>query len=326
MTRLSTHYMGLKLSNPIIAASSGLSKDINGIMRLSDAGVGAIVLKSLFEEQIQSEVMSTYIQSFSDRTEAYDYLKGAISQKNTETYLNLISNAKKSTATPIIASLNCVTSGDWVKFARQIEDAGADGLELNISVLPFDHELSSEQNEKVYFEIIDSISSNLSIPIAIKMGGYSAGLANLIKRISWTRKVKAVVLFNRYYQPNIDINTKTIISTDIYSNPSDITLPIRWLGLLSNQFPLDFAGSTGIYSGADVIKMLLVGAKTAQTASALYKHGAAHVGVMLAEITSWMDKNEYSTIADFRGILCQSNMGTKAYERVQFMKYYGGIE
>ncbi len=326
MTNLSTQYMGLKLSNPIIAASSGLSKDLTGIMRLSDAGVGAIVLKSLFEEHIQAEVSSRYAESIYNNAEAYDYIKGAVSQMHLESYLDLISKAKKHTDTPIIASINCVSASEWTEFARQIQDAGADGIELNISILPFDHEFSSEQNEKIYFDIIEQVSSKISLPIAIKMCHYSAGLANLIKRISWTRKVQAIVLFNRYYQPNIDINTKTIINSDIYSSPADITFPLRWIGILANEFPIDFAGSTGIFSGEDLVKMLLVGAKGAQIASALYKNGSAHVSTMLTDLRNWMEKNEYSSIEEFRGMLCKNNMGSKAYERIQFMKYYGGLE
>jgi len=326
MADLSTEYLGLKLKNPIIAGSSGLTKDINGVAKLYESGAGAIVLKSLFEEQINAEVSKKYAEDGGGYTEAYDYLNHAIKDFTLDNYLSLIEEAKDKTDIPIIASINCISDSDWVDFAKQIESAGADALELNISVLPFDPEKTGEQNEKAYFSIIDKVSKAVNLPLAIKMGSYSAGLANLIKRISWTRKVKGAVLFNRYYQPGIDLVQMNVTSTEIYSHPSEITLPLRWIGLLSDGLPMDLAGTTGVHSGRDVVKMILVGAKAVQIASVLYKNGATYIQTMLEEIERWMYENEYAGIESFRGELCKQNMATPAYERIQFMKYYGGIE
>lgn len=326
MADLSTEYLGLRLKNPIIVGSSGLTKDITGIQRLYDNGAGAVVLKSLFEEQINAEVSKKYAEEGGGYTEAYDYINHAVKDFTLNNYLSLIEEAKKKTDIPIIASVNCVSDSEWVGFAKQIADAGADALELNISVLPFSLEKSGAENEKVYFDIIDKVSDAVSLPLSIKMGSYSAGLANLIQRISWTRKVKGAVLFNRYYQPNIDLNQMKITSSEVYSNPGEITLPLRWIGLLSGAVEMDLAGTTGVHTGRDIAKMILVGAKAVQIASALYKFGAEHIQTMLDEFERWMYENEHAGIEDFRGQLSKESMSTTAYERIQFMKYYGGVE
>lgn len=326
MTDLSTHYLGLKLKNPIVAASSGLTKDISGIRKLAENNIGAIVLKSLFEEQILFDANQTLDKNLTQYTEATEYVSNYIKDNTIGDYLSLIENAKKETDVPIIASINCISSSEWVSFASKIESAGADALELNVSMLPFDEDATCDENEKIYFQIIEEIKRSINIPLSLKMGYYSSGLAKLLKRISWTGDVEGITLFNRYYSPDIDINELKISASNIFSSPSDITLPLRWTALLSGDLECDIAATTGIHSGEGVIKMLLAGATVVHVASALYKHGPSHIMSMLQELEQWMQKNNYSSIDDFKGKMSQAVTGLKHFERVQFMKYYSGHE
>jgi dihydroorotate dehydrogenase (fumarate) len=326
MADLATSYMGLELSSPVIAASSGLSKDLAGIKLLAQSGAGAVVLKSLFEEQINAEISKRYLESGSDYAEAYDYISRAVKQYTLENYLQLIEAAKKEAGVPIIASINCVTASEWTDFAAQIQSAGADAIELNVSLLPTDPDKTGDQAEEVYFKIIDKVSSAAKLPIAVKIGNYSAGLANLAKRLDWTKKVSALVIFNRYYQMGIDLQANKITGADIFSTPADISLPLRWTGLLSGNIRMDIAGTTGVHTGSDAAKMILAGASAVQVASCLYKNGPSHLAAINAELSGWMDAKGYSGIADFRGKLSSKNAESKSYERVQFMKYYGGLE
>jgi len=326
MTDLSTHYLGLKLKNPIIAGSSGLSKDIEGIKKLASNNIGAIVIKSLFEEQILADIHKAIDQNQTDYAEANEYLTNYIKDNSLSNYLTLIENAKQETDVPIIASINCITSNEWVEFANQIEKAGASAIELNVSMLPFDDEATCEENERIYFDIIKEVKKNISIPLSLKIGYYSSGLAKLIKRISWTGDVDGIVLFNRYYSPDIDINQMKITATNIYSSPGEISLPLRWTALLSGEIECDLAATTGIHNGEGVIKLLLAGANAVQIASTLYKNGAEHINTMLEEVTKWMELNNFNKISEFKGNLSKSITGMKHFERVQFMRYYSGHE
>lgn len=326
MTDLSTRYLGLKLKNPIIAASSGLSKDIQGVKRLAENNIGAIVLKSLFEEQILSDVNKALDQNQIEYAEASEYISNYIRDNSLSDYLTFVENVRKQTNIPIIASINCISASEWVKFASQIESAGASALELNVSMLPFGENTTCEENERVYFDIIKEVKKNISIPLSLKIGYYSSGLAKLIKRISWSGDVDGIVLFNRYYSPDIDIDKLKISVTNIYSNAGEISLPLRWTALLSGDIECDISATTGIHDGEGVIKLLLAGASSVQIASTLYQNGTAYIGTILNDITKWMEKNNYQKLSDFRGIMSKSVTGMKHFERVQFMKYYSGHE
>jgi len=328
MNNLSTTYMGLHLRNPIIAGSSGLTNSLDNIIKLEEAGVGAIVLKSLFEEQISNSINKTMSQDENTNAypEALDYISHYTREQDLDRYLQLIRDAKKKVKIPIIASINCVSSAEWVSFAKKIQDAGADALELNIFILPSDPRRKSDQTEQLYFEIIQNVLKQVSIPVAVKISYYFSGFANFVLQLSWTG-ISGLVLFNRFYSPDIDIENFDIVSTNVFSSPAEMTLPLRWVAMLSKRIQCDVAASTGIHEGSAVIKQLLAGAKAVQVASVLYKEGFGKIGVMLDEIDQWMTRQDFSNVDDFIGMLSfREDKSMAGYERVQFMKHFSGIE
>ena len=329
MINLETKWMGLKLKSPIVAGSSGLTNSIENIMELERHGAGAVVLKSLFEEQIRHKVRSTieHDESAAFYPEAEDYIR-AYTESNAESvYLDLIRNAKQATSIPIIASINCLTdSNTWVEYAKKVENAGADGLELNIFVLPSNIYKSGVENEKVYLEIVDKVVKSISIPVSIKISFYFSGLAEFVTKLSWTG-IKNITMFNRFYSPDIDIEHFEVKSSFVFSTPSDIAISLRWIAMLSPHVKCDLAASNGIHDGEGVIKQLLAGATVVHIASALYKKGLREVAEMTDTLTDWMTRKKFNTIDEFRGKLSLKNYENPAiYERVQFMKYFSGIE
>jgi len=324
---LSVKYMGLNLKNPIIVGSSGLTNSVEKIRDLEKQGAGAIVLKSLFEEQIAMEQEKSYSQNDFDYPEAMDYMKAYAAEYTYADFIQLIKGAKEAVDIPVIASVNCVSLGKWTEMANKIEDAGADALELNISLLPSDIEKTSAQNEKTYFDIIEAVRKQVSIPIALKMSHYSAGLAHLVRQLSFTKMVDAFVLFNRYYSPDIDIENMSITSSGVLSHPENISDSLRWVALLSGKIKTPIAASTGVHSGNDVIKQLLAGASAVQVVSSLYKHGTSRIGEMLSDIEKWMNEKGYDNIEAFKGQISYEKFNEpEAFERIQFMKYFGGFE
>lgn len=326
MKDLSTEYLGLRLRNPIIVGSCGLTSSIDRIREFDRHGAGAIVLKSLFEEQIQAELNSAMDTYNTDYPGSFDYIRDYTRENAVNEYLELISAAKNETSIPVIASINCVKGEEWVSFTKSIEKAGADALELNISLLPSDPQKSSVNNEKLYFEILDKVSATTSLPLALKMSRYSSALANLITRLSWTNKAAGFVLFNRYYNPDIDINSISLKAAPVLSFPEEHVIPLRWVALLSSQIDQNIAASTGIHDHVGIIKQLLAGASAVQTVSAIYKHGAPYLTTMLEGLEDWMEEHRFTSLSDFKGKLSYRNAENPAsYERIQFMKYYGGI-
>jgi len=324
---LSVKYMGLDLKSPIIIGSCGLTNSLEKIKELAENGAGAIVLKSLFEEQLTAEGNAADDKNTYDYPEALDYIKAFTKDTSVGEYLSLIKNCKKELDIPVIASINCVSPGEWVNYAKKMEEAGADALELNISLLPSDVNKSSEENEKMYFRIIEKVKAEISIPIALKMSHYSAGLAHLIQKLSWTEKVDAFVLFNRYYSPDIDINTLKIGSTGVFSTPGDLAASLRWVALLSDKIDVDIAASTGVHSGADVVKQLLAGAASVQVVSAIYKNSPQVIKTMLEDVKSWMKEKNYKSVKEFKATVNLNEIiNPAAFERIQFMKYFGKIQ
>ena len=324
---LTTNYIGLKLKNPIIIGSSGLTKSVEKIKELADNGAGAVVLKSLFEEQIMAEVSQNIYDDQSGYTEAYEYISEYTKEHNIDKYLNLIKKSKEAIDIPVIASINCISDNEWISYAKKFEDAEADALEINVSMLPADDNRSGEENEKIYFDIIEKVRKEVNIPISLKMSHYSAGLSNLIKKICWTKNVNGIVLFNRYYSPDIDIENFKITASNILSTPGEISTSLRWIALLSNKIECDLAASTGVHNGEGVIKQILAGATAVQIVSAIYKHGPEHISTILKGTENWMEKNNFSTLDDFRGRMSYEKIDNPAaFERVQFMRYFGGIE
>ncbi len=327
MKDLSTNYLGLRLKNPLIIGSCGLAGSVEKITELADYNAGAIVLKSLFEEQILAELHQNIESYNTDYPEAFDYVKGYTRDNAVSAYLDLLSGAKKKTQIPIIASINCVSDSEWVSFAKSVENAGADALEINISLLPSQSHKRSEEYEKVYFDVLEKVAALISIPIALKMSRYSSSLANLVARLSWTNKVAGFVLFNRYYRPDFDIENLTVRSAPVFSTPEELATPLRWIALLSNRVGQDFAASTGVHDSAGLIKQLLAGATAVQVVSSIYTNGASHITELLKGLEEWMDRKSFNTINDFRGMLSyQDDNDSSGLQRIQFMKNFAGIE
>ncbi len=330
MADLSTNYMGFKLRNPIIAGSSGLNKTVDNLIKLEKHGAAAVVLKSLFEEQIMHQITQTMKHTENAESHVYpeaeDYISNYTREKDLGDYLRLIEGGKKSVTIPVIASINCVSSSEWISFAKKIEDAGADGIELNIFILPSDTKRDSEQNEQVYFDIVMEIMRQVSIPVAVKISYYFSSLAKTALKLSWTG-IAGMVLFNRFFSPDIDINKFEVTSSNVFSSPQELSTSLRWVAMLSDKLHCDIAASTGIHDGEAVVKQLLAGAKAVQIVSTLYKDGFGQIGKMTAFIESWMNKHQFKSTDEFIGRLSlKASENAAAYERVQFMKHFAGIE
>ncbi|MCX7697333.1 MAG: dihydroorotate dehydrogenase-like protein [Bacteroidales bacterium] len=327
MIDISTQYMGLRLRNPIIAGSSGLTSKIDQIIELDRKGIGAVVLKSIFEEQINVQAHHLFKQASSfDYSEAYDYIINYSSSRAVDEYLNLIQQAKNQASIPIIASINCYSLSEWTSYVKKVEQAGADGIELNIFILPSDPNLLSAEIEKQYFNVIDRVLEQTSIPLSIKLGYYFTDLARFVTQLSW-KKIKGIVLFNRTYSPDIDIESMKVIAAHPFSTSQEATIPLRWIALLSERVQCDFCASTGVHTYEDVIKLLLAGAKAVQIVSAFYQKGSDIIPEILKGIEEWMKRHGFSKLNDFRGKLSyHSTINPAAYERIQFMKYFSNIE
>jgi len=326
MPDLSTTYMGLRLKNPLVAGSSGLTGTRAGLLELQDGGVAAVVLKSIFEEEIAAE----YDDALSEAArkgmslESYDYYDYEVRGAHVSQYVDFIREAKAAVSIPVIASVNCTYSHEWASFAKHIEAAGADGLELNMFFLPSDITRSSDEREKDYLQIVERVLKQVRIPVALKISSSFSTLAQMIGRLSKTG-IAALVLFNRFYSIDFDIEKIAVTGSGSFSSPAELSGPLRWVALMSRRVGCDLAGSTGVHDGAGLIKMLLAGAKAVQAASAFYKNGAARAGVMLNELSGWMDRHGFKAIADFRGNLSQAeSVNPGVYERVQYMKHYAG--
>ena len=328
MTNLTTKYMGLTLRNPLIAGSSGMTDNKENILKFEKHGIGAVVLKSLFEEEIIVEKQSNLGRMgsggflYPEMVEFYEYEEGP--RESTMEYLDLIRELKKSSGIPVIASINCITAKQWTYFPKELESAGADAIELNLFILPSDMNRSADENEKIYFQIIDEVIKQVKIPVAVKISYYFSNLATIIKRLSETN-ISGIVLFNRFYSPDFDIDTFDITSGNVLSSPGDLAISLRWIAIMAERVSCDLAASTGVHDGSAFIKQLLAGAKAVQITSALYKYGPEHITKMLEDLKIWMEKHKFSSIDQFRGKMSQSKSSNPAsYERVQFMRYFRG--
>jgi dihydroorotate dehydrogenase (fumarate) len=327
MADLKTKYLGLSLRNPLIAASSGLTNSIKDIKELYDNGVGAIVIKSIFEEEIIAELNQSITQTSRPGTlypEIYDFFDIGDMEDSVSKYLKLIRDAKEAVPVPIIGSVNCVTGDEWPIFAERIQESGADALELNMFILPSDMTRSPQDFEKVYFEAVEAVKKVISIPVALKISYFFSNLGQMIQKLSESG-VDGLVLFNRFYSPDIDINKMEVIPSNIYSTKEEISLPLRWIGMMSPRVKCDLSASTGIHSGEDAIKLLLAGASTVQVASEFYKGGIKQAATILNDLDLWMGTKGFDTIDQFRGKLSsKGNINPAAYERSQFMKHFAG--
>ena len=320
MIDLKTQYAGLTLRNPIIVGSSGLTNNAERNKEFEKAGAGAIVLKSLFEEQIEAQ--SDALMQDQDYPEAMDYIRGYVKANQINDYLNLIRESKQLCTTPIIASVNCYKADAWTDFARQIEEAGADALELNVFFMETDLQRVTDV-EQLYARIIRDVKKSVSIPVIIKLGKNFSNIPALVHTLK-VNGADAVTMFNRFYQPDIDINSLQIVSGNVFSSHSDLSETLRWTAIVSGKVPgIDISCSTGVHDWEDVIKCLLAGASTVQMCSALYTHGGEIIAEILTCIEEWMHQVHYESVSQFRGKLSYANIPNPSlYERSQFMKYF----
>lgn len=326
MPNLETKYMGLKLKNPIVVASSGLTNSIDKIKDLENAGAGAVVLKSIFEEQINNEVSHLINRDPQNLyPEAEDYIWNYTRNNSITRHLNLLSEAKKETEIPIIASINCMSASEWTVFAKDFENAGADALELNLFFVPTNRLKTSEEIEQLYFKIVSEVKKNVNIPISVKIGFYYTNMIAMADRLV-AHGADALVLFNRFYEPDINIESLELAASEVFSSPADIRRSLRWIGLVSSQLPkVEIAAGTGIHDGEAVIKQLLAGAQVTQVCSSVYINGSQVIAGMIADLQNFMRKWNFRKIEDFRGRLSYKNIpDPMLYERAQFMKYFSG--
>ncbi|MFW6180850.1 MAG: dihydroorotate dehydrogenase-like protein [Spirochaetota bacterium] len=328
MVDLSTTYMGLSLKNPLLVASCSLTRDVDGVKKLADHGAGAVVLKSLFEEQVSREV-SEGLESHMGPSwyqEAYDYVNRMGMEFGPRENLQLIEKAKKAVDIPVIASLNCVSDRWWKDYARKVEAAGADGLELNISFLASGLKRTAAEVEQLHYRILDRVKSSLSIPVAVKLGPFFTAFGAFAHELA-RRGVDALVLFNRFYQFDIDLQRRQVVAGNPLSSSSEMSLPLRWVALLSGRLSCDLSATTGVHTVEDVVKQILAGASTVQLCSALYQNGPGHLGAVLEGLQRWAGSQGLESLDQVRGSLSQEESeNPELYERLQYIKALVGIE
>ncbi|MCL4275017.1 MAG: dihydroorotate dehydrogenase-like protein [Anaerolineales bacterium] len=327
MTNLSTTYLGLKLKNPLVASASPLSKRIDRAKKLEEAGISAIVMYSLFEEQIihESLELDHFLTRGSDAfAEAQSYLPdGGMYGVSPEKYLNMVAGLKKALSIPVIGSLNGVSKGGWTSYAKCIEEAGADALELNLYYLATDPDLKSEELEAAQVDLVADVRSAIKIPLAVKLSPYITSLPNFAKRLV-DAGANGLVLFNRFYQPDFDLDELDIIHNLDLSTSADMRLPLRWISILYGKVNADFALTSGVHTATDVIKAMMAGAKVTMTASTLLNHGEQAVGGILRGVEAWMKEREYESIEQMQGSMAQKNVREPAaFERANYMKVLG---
>jgi len=321
---LSTHYLGMTLKNPIVPSASPLSKDFDNVKRMEDAGASAIVMYSLFEEQITHEMMELYHHtSYHSDThpEAQSYFpEHSQYTMGPDEYLAHLHKIKQQVNIPVIGSLNGCTDGGWTKYAKLIEEAGADALELNVYMLATDFDTSSEDIENIYVETLRSVKANVGIPVAMKISPYISAMANFAKRLD-REGVDGLVLFNRFYQPDIDLENLEVVPNVLLSNSQSMRLPLRWIAILYGRINASLAATSGVNTAEDVIKLIMTGASVTQMFAALHKYGIEHIKKVLEDIEKWMTEHEYESVKQMRGSMSHKSVANPgAFERANYMK------
>jgi dihydroorotate dehydrogenase (fumarate) len=321
---LSTTYMGLKLKNPLVPSASPLTANVESITKLAEHGAAAVVLHSLFEEQIRHE-QEELVYYTTQGTEAYaemlsffpepeDYRRGP------DEYLELISKAKKAVDIPIIASLNGTTVGGWTEYAHKMQQAGADALELNVYYVASDVKQTGETVEQLYVDILKAVKKSVKIPVALKLGPYFSSAANLATKLD-KAGANGLVLFNRFYQPDINLESLEVVPDLVLSTPFELRLPLRWIAVLHGRIGASLAATSGVATGRDVIKCMMAGADIAQMCSVLLRKGAGEIGTVLRDMEAWMEQNEYESVKQMKGSLSQKSCpDPAAFERANYMK------
>lgn len=330
MADLTTKYMGLSLNSPIIVGSCGLTSSLNKIKQIEKNGAGAVVLKSIFEEEILLDINKSMDEASKDSmlyyeySESYDYLDLHIKKEKLSNYLQLIKDVKKEVLIPVIASINCVTDMEWTSFAKEIENAGADALELNLFFNPTGSQ--KKDNEQITLSIIEKIKKIVTIPVSVKLSSYYSSLGYTIQKIAESG-IDGIVLFNRFYSVDFDIEKFNVINSNIFSSENEYVKPLRWIALLSDRVKCGLGASSGIHTSDAVVKQILAGANVVQIVSALYKKGIDYISTLNNELEKWMDIKGYQSVNQFRGKMSYKNVKNhEVFERMQFIKYYSGIE
>ncbi|RPH93562.1 dihydroorotate dehydrogenase-like protein [candidate division KSB1 bacterium] len=321
---LTTTYIGLKLKNPLVASASPFTYSLDGFRKLEDSGVAAIVMHSLFEEQLTKEAQELeYLttQGTESFAEALSYFpKPDNFAVGPDEYLKLISEAKKAVKVPVIASLNGFTPGGWIEYARSMQQAGADALELNIYYLATDPFQPGEVTERNYVQVLKTVRSQVRIPVTVKLSPFFSNLANMARRLD-EAGADGLALFNRFYQPDLDLEKLEVWPHVELSTSAEIRLPLRWIAILYGRIKCSLAATTGIHTAEDVIKVIMAGADAAMLCSALYRHGAGHTGKVLNDVQKWMTDHEYESVAQMKGSMSQKSVAEPAaYERANYMK------
>lgn len=321
---LTTNYMGLKLRSPLVVSASPMSEDLDNIKRMEDAGAAAVVLYSLFEEQLRQDRMelhkrlqqgtNSFAEALSYFPEPEDFHLGP------EEYLKHIAAAKKATRIPIIASLNGSSEGGWTDYAKKIQHAGADAIELNIYYIPTDPNLTGTEVEMTYLDILKAVKSTVSIPVAVKLSPFFSSFANMAQRLDQAG-ANGLVLFNRFYQPDIELETLEVKPNILLSTPMAMRLPLRWIALLYNRVKASLAATSGIHRAADVLKMLMAGADVTMLCSTIIRHGIPQIAIIERDLITWLNEHDYESVNQLRGSLSQEKCAEPAaFERAQYMK------
>jgi dihydroorotate dehydrogenase (fumarate) len=325
---LKTRYMGLHLKNPLVASASPLNSELGNLRRLEDAGAAAVVLPSLFEEQIEAEAARydhfTGISADSS-PEAQSYFPAAVDYKvGPQQYLDLIRRASRALDIPVIASLNGTTDHGWISYAKAIEEAGAKGLELNIYFIPADLTMTGGAVEERYLDIVRAVRAMVSIPLAVKLSPYFSAIGNMALALAQAG-ADALVLFNRFYQPDIDLGQLKVLTDLKLSTPNEIRLALLWIAVLAGRVKASLAATTGVATADEVVKYLLVGADMVMTTSALLRHGVGHMATLLAGLESWLSAREFASLDDMRGIMSQEELqDPQAFERANYIAILQG--
>lgn len=323
MADLSTTYMGVPLKNPLIVAASSISNYVDKVKRAEEVGAGALVIRSLFEEQIQHDEMT--MQDFLERAafispEIQSSFYPPVESGGPREHLMWVEKTRRAVQMPIFASLNAASPGTWIEYARQLEETGVAGLEINYYVVATDPNVPGTELEQKLFDIVASVCSAVSIPVAVKLSPYYSSVPYVVKQLE-ERGAGAVVLFNRFLQPDIDIDSEELVNNMAWSTPAEMKPPLRWVALLYGRTSVDLALNTGVHSGRDIAKAILAGATAVQVASALFTNGLPYISTMLMELTHWMEEKEYDTLAEFRGKVSQQNVPDAfGFERAQYMR------
>ncbi len=322
---LRTKYLGLELKNPLVAASAPITGNLDSLKSLDEAGIGAVVLPSLFEEQIEHEEMEMQkvkdggSEAFAEALSYFPKMQGDL-RTTPERYIDGIKEAKEALSVPVIASINGVSSGGWVRYAKLFEEAGADAVELNVYHLAADPKATSEAVEQRYLDLVAYVKAAIGVPLAVKIGPFFSALPAMARRLK-DAGADGLVMFNRFMQPDFDLEERKVVPNVELSTSAELRLPLRWIAILKDNVDLSYAATTGIHSAGDVVKVIAAGADVAMMASALLKHGPGHVAAVLGELKQWLAAHDYASVEQIKGSMSQQKAGDpEQFERANYMK------